>query len=46
LKDIVSKYDINLPTAAVDHVDELKKPSKSGIITGDLTKDTSGIIGR
>ena len=46
LKDIVSKYDINLPTAAVNHVDELKKPSKAGIITGDLTKDTSGIIRR
>lgn len=44
LEDIAKDYDLNFPT---EEEEPKKKSSKtSGIITGDITKDTSGIIGR
>lgn len=44
LEDLAKDYDLNFPTE--DEEPKEKSSRTSGIITGDITKDTSGIIGR
>ena len=46
LEDLAKEYDLNFPTADEEPKKEPKKNKDSGIITGNVTEDTDGIIRR
>ena len=46
LEDLAKDYDLNFPTAEEEPKKESKKNKDSGVITGNVTEDTDGIIRR
>ena len=46
LEDLTKDYDLNLPIAEEPEKKESKKNKDSGVITGNITEDTDGIIRR